>query len=722
MSFRISLNKATKSQLGSKARAEEEEKAREEEEARKKVLAEFLDEHGDDEESAAIAESSRQAGDRDPNVFVPQGTKRHFTGRARSTKSGPGTLAPEPLDAFPRPGPQARFGNQFGPRFGAPEPPVQPFHEANKSDENVYTTVVAKVSNLPPDTEESTVKELFADYKTLKAVKMEKIPPSGPLKTRPFLAMKVTFDQDANPRELDDAMNKMNEKKYLGCGYYLHLDRYLGGRLANKEKDSLPFGAKWVTPDISREFAPTVELGGERGRRDDRESERKLVITAYPPPDLPTLRLIHMTVEGVIQGGIEFEAALMEKTETRNDEKYAWLYDRRHPLSRYYQWRTWQLCTGNLDATRAEIFEGMGEWQGLAAFPNEFVTELKQLPPNCYSLEREEDEEDGARRPRRCASPYPGMVDTGYGMMTVASRAFFMFLLFSMAPAPALNSEIAPISTFAIENADKGMDEIVSLLISNIFDPFCLSAKANPRYRPTLDKNGQDTKRRRNLPTATMNGIRALSDVCVTSHKAGGKAWKYRELIGTKLRERGVFTYLERLPRTLDLGRGAENEFREGVNYALDYWKEEYLFSPETLEEFDEAFNWRKRQKDKENQERKLAEKRAKAQKPQSQVWKFTGFLDGAADANMAKDKIDSDDDSAGEQMDIGGTGVPQQEVVLQAQSSTEELQEYAEVQTPTAPAPGQSVLDDGVPGETAAARAKRMRPKAEDMFASDEE
>ena len=192
-------------------------------------MADFLDEHGDDGDDGSG--DARKSSDSYQAGFVPQNTRRHFAVKPRSGKSGPGTLE----DAH---GPQSRFGNPTGPRFGGPPPLNHGPRGSGRPSENVYKTVVAQVSNLPPATDERRVEELFADYPSLKVVKIDRIPPSGPTtRGRPSLTMKVTFADDAEPRELDDAMNKMNDKKYLGRGYYLHLDRFLGGTHQNSRAE-----------------------------------------------------------------------------------------------------------------------------------------------------------------------------------------------------------------------------------------------------------------------------------------------------------------------------------------------------------------------------------------------------------------------------------------------------------------------------------------------------
>lgn len=687
MSFRISL--AGKSQLGSKARAEEDKKARKEEEDRKRVLADFLEEHGDDDD-ALPPQASRLASDADPDGAVPQGTKRHFTNRMRSLKSGPGTLDNEPLDNFGRPPP--RFGAQHPPQFGGLQTPTRPAPTNNNNqEENVYTTLVAKVSNLPTDTTKRTVARLFEDYYSLKIVKIETIAPSAPgdvfiWKGRPYLAMKVTFHKDASPREFDEAMNKMNDRKYLGRGYYLHLDRYFGDN-ATKMPEVLPFAGRWVYPEKSKEYAPTAELGGAEGRKQARDEQPKFVVTAYPPQDLDTVMRVHRTIEAILSGGgMAFEASLMAKPEIQADEKFAFLYDSCHPVGRYYRWKLYSMATGNY-TPKKEIYEGEGEWWGPSPgwFPGEFTGPLhpKYEEPDVEEWDRLCKEEK--------IDWYPGIDESGYGWMTPKSRMYLLWLLGRFPLTHPTNYEMGPIACFAADNATRGLDEIVKILISNIFRPIRLSP-ASSQYRPIAEEGSDDVLKRKCLKQATLNALLIIHDVTRVTQKESGKCWKYRELIGSELVRRQVFDYLEQLPGLEGWGRIETNHFKEEVNKILSFWQEESVFSDDILREFDEAFNWRQMMKewdDEEREERRLAEKKAKGSQP------VKGIKVTAEDEAM---EIDTNDDNTAE-----------------IESANHQSQE----QQPT-PATVESLVE--VPGETAAARARRMRPKAEDMFASDEE
>ncbi|KAJ8106253.1 hypothetical protein OPT61_g9658 [Boeremia exigua] len=691
MAFKFSLGaaKGNKAQLNAKAKAEEEAKEREEKNALDKVTAEFEEEHGAG--SKVLGEPERHE---EEEVFVPTGNKRHFTGRQRNMKSGPGTLEVDPLDEFRSPG-AGRLNPPAQSRFGGAAPGPGSLDGA-KQRENLYTTVVAKASNLPPTMDSKRVEELFAEFPSLKVTKVERIPTQGSaMKGRPSLTMKVIFDKDANARDLDDAMNRLNDKKYLGKGYYLHLDRYLGGRVVGTEQRTEPFGARWQAPEVAKGYAPPPDLGGGARDRDrPREDTERLVITANQPPDIATLRLVHMTIEGVINGGVEFEAALMNDPQVQEEERFAWLFDQKHPVNRYYRWRMHQIVC---DTPNSEIFLRQGMWQGpTAPLADEFADQLGAFDADYQDSDEDEDEEKPQQRQLPVGDNYPGRVDNGHGIMSPRSRAMLLWLLTSLPPGSILADDIAAISVFAVEHATQGMDEVIHMLISNLIEPFQMT-ETNTRRR-LGDVEGREERRRTDLRQATLNALRIISDVLLTTSRESGASYKYRLAIGTQLVDRQAFEHLQRLPAQLEMGRMTERSYRDEVNSILTVWKDEHLFDKPALEHLDNAFNAQERQKEQAEQERKLAEKRNK----RKTAAKATSKVDDDGD-KMDVDQEDGTDINA---LDGSNDGTPQ----------------ALDAAAPTEPDRVEAVQDSSIPGETAAARARRLRPRAEDMFASDGE
>jgi U2-associated protein SR140 len=725
MAFSFSIKKAGKVQLGSRTKAEEDAKAREDKNALDKVLAEFRDEHGDDgDDGGVLGEMEKERGTEEA-VFVPTGSKRHFTGR-RSMKSGPGTLAPEPGMNFARPGGSGGVSGPPQDRFGAPVPLGMAGIEG-VMEENVYTTVIAKASNLPPTIDSRRIEDLFTDFPLLKVVKVEKIPPSRPSnstqKARPSASMKIIFDKDTNARDLDIAMNKMSDKKYLGKGYYLHLDRYLGGRSISTKTQEEPFGATFHEVEVSKGYAPPPDLGGMNKERAREETmHKRMLITANAPPDLPTLRLIHQTIEGVVEGGTEFEAALMQDPQVQEEERFAWLYDQKHPLNRYYRWRLHEIIAST---TRPDVFHHQPDWKGpKEPFVDEYAVELGDLNNPLEDEDSDDEEEKPVRTTVPIGDVYPGRIDTGYGVLSPKSRALLIWMLSTVPPSSALYDEVAAFSVFAVDHVIKGMDEVVYLLVTNIIQPFVFS-KGNVRQRPDVQSGEDETRRRAQVSQLTTNALRIISDVALVTSKEAGVCYKYRVVIGTQLVERQVFEYLETLPSQLVMGRMGETQYRGEINAILKVWQDEHLFEKHILNHLDDAFNARTREKEQEELERKVVEKRKQ---------KKGAVPRRAADANNSGEDvrmdIDQDDASAMNTPD----GANDDSDVMSAPNvsnpaDTPDMSERAHVEPEPEPMqdivqqePKQSVISMDIPGETAAARARRLRPKAEDMFASDEE
>ncbi|KAI4700554.1 hypothetical protein J4E81_003515 [Alternaria sp. BMP 2799] len=715
MAFKFSLGaaKANKAQLNAKAKEEEEAKAREEKNALDKVMADFEAEHG--AEKSILGEVEQQE---EEDVFVPTGSKRHFTGRQRTMKSGPGTLETEPLDGYNRPGASpGRLAPQIQSRFGGAVPSGPAALDGPKPTENFYTTVVAKASNLPPEIDSRRVEELFADFPSLKISRVDRIPQGSRVEGRPSATMNITFDKEANARDLDAAMNKLNDKKYLGKGYYLHLDRYLGSRTADTTQQTKAFGARWQAPELPKGFAPPPDLGGGGGGRGSRENTEDLIITANQPPDLATLRLVHQTIEGVILGGVEFEAALMNEPQVQEEERFAWLYDQKHPVNRYYRWRLHQIVTNSTDS---EIFAGQGAWKGpVDPLRHEFVDHVGAFESDDESLDSddEEEKEKPIFKPLPVGDNYPGRVDNGHGIMNPRSRAMLLWMINAIPPGSIVYDDLAAISTFAVEHAAQGMDEVTSILVSNIINPFQLT-DANTRNRAG-DAAVKDDIRRPDLRQVTLNALRIVSDVLLVTAKESGVSYKYRLAIGTELIERKVFEHLEQLPQKLEMGRMTERTYREDVNAILAVWTGDHLFDEKTLKELDDKFNRREREREEVEVQRRAAEKRRRkgvvVRKPANSEADKEGedgeqTMDLDEGAEDTKDEFRSPSPAANQE--------PERPVTeAEAEAAVKDEVVAPEVVVPADPP---KVVE--IPGETVVARARRLRPKAEDMFALDEE
>jgi U2-associated protein SR140 len=147
-----------------------------------------------------------------------------------------------------------------------------------------------------------------------------------------------------------------------------------------------------------------------------------------------------------------------------------------------------------------------------------------------------------------------------------------------------------------------------------------------------------------------------------------------------------------------------ERSYRDEVSLILKVWQDEHLFDESTLSHLDEAFNARERQKEEEEQTRKLVERRKRKGNIVRKTTTTTAEAEEEEDKKMDLDEGESEAATPG--TDAG--------VVEETTEPTPQHDVPKEL-------PAHSTEPE-IPGETAAARARRLRPKAEDMFASDEE
>ena len=472
---------------------------------------------------------------------------------------------------------------------------------------NEYRVVVGLVQNLPPDTSDEQVARLFAQWPSLKVLRVENLAPgTTEHKERPSRSKKVHFPKDADPNEFDSAVKDLNNKKYLGKGYYVHVERFFGDESHIKEKQ--PFNAQPYEKPKSH-VAPPSSLTGSASNytksqyENSVEQEQFLLVTAHPPPDLATRKLIHQTVDAVVKGGVEFEATLMQNPQVQQNERFAWLYDQSHPLSRYYRWCLFTALASEVESHQfdqdtkcQELFYKEAQWKvPRITSEDEFAVSLDHLKENAEAIFEEDDDIMNPKTRHAhglVADKYQGMPATSYGILEPRLRTFLIYLLVDLpATRDPLNHQVASISAFAFNYADKGMDEIVELLVTNVIQPFHLTP-AN-RDPPKDALTNEHEYRRRHLANLTVNALKVLNDVLLTSvnPQVTGIFYKYRALISDELTDRKVFDYLQLLPAQLEMGLMNTDWFYKEVNKMLELWKDQRICSDEQLDHMTATFN-----------------------------------------------------------------------------------------------------------------------------------
>jgi U2-associated protein SR140 len=170
----------------------------------------------------------------------------------------------------------------------------------------------------------------------------------------------ITLASDTPLSDVNSAIS-MLDKKYLGRGHYLSIHKghssaainsTLPTTIGTTTAKSLPFGAKIIQPTFGgslsrapppgphRGFAPPESYGPNIGR-----GGGSTQIEVQAPSDIKQLRLIHKTLENLLNYGPEFEALLMSRPEVQKEEKWAWIWDARSPGGVYYRWKLWQIIT-----------------------------------------------------------------------------------------------------------------------------------------------------------------------------------------------------------------------------------------------------------------------------------------------------------------------------------------------------------------------------------------
>jgi U2-associated protein SR140 len=141
------------------------------------------------------------------------------------------------------------------------------------------------------------------------------------------------------------------------------------------------------------------------------------------------------------------------------------------------------------------------------------------------------------------------------------------------------------------------------------------------------------------------------------------------------------------------------------------------------MQHLDDVFNARERQKEQDDHERKLAERRKRKLAPKTVSAKRKEIKDTAEEDLEASEgqtpdvQMEEEEEVAEEELQLEAPPEPAN-LPLAEENEAPSTEDGHDAET----ALDRAQIPDEIPGETAAARARRLRPKAEDMFASDEE
>lgn len=637
------LSAIPKRSLFERQKAEAEAKRARERAETAAVYEDFVKSFEDDPSARPSADGRSNAfGSRGPGVGAGP-TKRHFTSTA-GRNSGPGTLGPAPSslsrkrthEGFPplhrnKDASQGVLG--FDKQSAGALDTAAAFRAEDEEDERAGADAkeaekaAAKptlyLASMPPGTSISVIKSLIPSVLTVDNVKILR-PPSQPSTARKSVSAIVTLAHESAASDIDSAISSL-QNRYIGWGYYLSVARHLSSAaisssmpvtIGMSSTNSHPFGAKAPSQNpgsLNRApppgshrggFAPPASYGPGYGR-----SGPTMQVEVKAPSDIKQLRLIHKTLENLLNYGPEFEALLMSRPEIQRDEKWAWLWDPRSAGGVYYRWKLWEILT-NPRTTRQRrsnpslIFEGGARWLPPEAGTKfEYTTRMDEfVSDEDYNSSDEEPEPEDDRRNLGGAPPPDGLGNNeGLGYMNPLQKAKLTHLLARLPTTHAKlrRGDVVRVTAFAIEHAGAGAEEVVEMIVSNIMNTFS-STGANPdRDLDPGDGTAEDNQAQEGQPNkdnfdpsaAKLVGLYIISDILSSSATSGVRhSWRYRQLFESALKSHQVFEHLGRLEKDLKWGRLKAEKWKRSVGNLLHMWEGWCVFPQSSQEHFAQVF------------------------------------------------------------------------------------------------------------------------------------
>lgn len=339
--------------------------------------------------------------------------------------------------------------------------------------------------------------------------------------------------------------------------------------------------------------------------------------------------------------------------------------------------------------------------------------------------------------------------------------------------------DIARVMAFAVENATAA-EEVVEVLVGNVVRPLAFqkhileassASSGVDRDGGSVDVSKKEEKEREREKETDTSGAKIvalylLSDVLSNSSLGVRNAWRYRGLVEQKLREAKVMESLGKTYRSESWGRIRREKFRRLVVGVLGLWENWNVFPQGTHEEFMRIFmeGGREDREGSEKKEEKEKEEVTQQGKTKSR-WKTvdtsTEPVVPAQALLLQQPKVEDEEMADGEDEDLDGVpmeeeddddddddldGVPLEDdddgfdgVPMADEDEEEygrELTEKAKDETESHTIQPEETKKEesmkmGFGGMTFGVRAvgmgvgppvKRKRPKAEDMFADDDD
>ncbi|KAL1993655.1 hypothetical protein VTN49DRAFT_2324 [Thermomyces lanuginosus] len=802
--FSSKLGPAPKKSLFERQKAEAAAKRERELAETAAVYEDFVksfEEDGDSSSSRTHYSTQRQR----PSGFGPPGPgslgpagggpgpgKRHFTSSSNRV-SGPGSLGPPPSlnrkrthDAFSR---DRDYGRLSSSRPDTALDAASAFRASDDEDdesadrkeaERAAAKPTVYLTSMPPGTSPAVIKSLIPQNLSVDNVKI--LPPSGPSTDRRSTSAIVTLSSETAGSDIDAAVSAL-QGKYLGRGYYLSISRHLSSAAINSgmpvnvgssTTSSLPFGAKTINvgppgrlnrappPGHHRGgFAPPSSYGPHAGRAGPTTQ-----VEVRPPSDLKQLRLIHKTLENLLNYGPEFEALLMSRPEVQQEEKWAWLWDARSPGGVYYRWKLWDIITNSKSSGRTSryerpssvLFEGGATWvapEKVIRF--EYTTQIDEfVSDDDYNSSDEDSDMEDERR--RNAADDTMDAERAVRYMNPLQKAKLTHLL---ARLPTANTrlrrgDVARVTAFAIEHAGEGGEEVVEMLVANVLRPFAYT-HANPNHESAHrdlreegkanethpGENGASRNTQIDTSAAKLVGLYVISDILSTSATSGVRhAWRYRQLFENAFRSHKVFEHLGRLEKDLGWGRLKAEKWKRSVGTILHLWEGWCVFSQAAQEHFVQSFeNPPLTEKELEAEKKKAEAEKTNAgfsnkgksrwkavdeenlsggrfdpnQPPPTQEASATA--DGLGDSNLDGEPMSDIDGEPLTDSDLEDANIDGEPMEMDIESDEGPEDAHREDSTRG----NEAKAAENAPSQSTP-RARKARPRAEDMFADSDE
>ncbi|KAK4619563.1 U2 snRNP-associated SURP motif-containing protein [Fulvia fulva] len=667
-----------------KERLAAQEKKRREAAENEKALREFQDSLGGDEEDEDAFDGFPRF---NKPPAAPQGGFGGLPSRygASGPRSGPGCLGPvagvvppnlkrkRALDEM-REAQEARREQEdlaaFASRNAAR--PAQDSRDTRDRDEEMEQEVAPRptvqLSSLPPMTREEDVKALLGPYLQVHSVRLQP-PPRTEYGAKRSLTAIAELSSETSTTHIDAAVSALKDK-YLSAGFYLSISRHLlstswHGNLPSvpAATSAEPFGAQKVNKDQPARFnMRNAPPPSDFAPPDSYDAPARPAISAnatihvQPPVDIATLRAAHTIVDRLLSEpdasrALEIEAMLMSLPEVQDDERFAFLYNSRSTAGVYYRFLLWgdgngydsiQACKRAAQGPERILDDVIIDWvPPHEEVPFADLSSLGEVIDHSNYESSEEDSDDEERRHfnqsgREGQGPPP---PTERKHLTPLQVAKFAWLLSRMPSSHTKlrKAEVGAVTSFAINNAGAGAEEIVDMLVLNVEKPFTSTQCArfekedvnqdeDDMYEPdeelpTLETTsapdaGKTGEEKDDPSLAKLVALYLINDVLHNSSTAGVRnAWKYRQLFENAFKRQKTFEHLGQLEKDLGWGRFRAEQWRGRIRGLFEVWEKGSVFASDVFEQLKKNFFEQPVQQDEEAEKaaadsKKLEEKR----------------------------------------------------------------------------------------------------------------